>query len=211
MHQAAEVGPLELKLPSRSSHLPYTSSHTLCLTFLHLSITAMATTATIESGTAAQKRSLPTILLVQGSFQIPQVYEKLVKGLEDRGYPTIHPQLPSCSNVDSPNFPQLSLVDDASAIHKELSRLIESEGRNVVVVMHSYGGLVGSEATTEELSYTNRQARGLPGGVIHLFFYTAFLLQEGQSVLGVFGESPNNDVKVRTLRIPFPRSKLTSV
>jgi len=161
----------------------------------------MATAATIESAPAAQTQSLPTILLVQGSFQIPQVYEKLVKGLEARGYPTIYPQVPSCSNVDSPEFPQLSLADDASAIRKELTRLIEGEGRTVVVVMHSYGGLVGSEATTEELSYANRHARGLPGGVIHLFFYAAFLLQEGQSVLSAFGESPNNDVKVRTLRI----------
>ena len=67
--------------------------------------------------------------------------------------------------------------------------------------MHSYGGLVGGEATTEELSYAKRQAEGLPGGVIHFFLYSAFLLEEGQSVLSAFGESPNNDVKVRTLGI----------
>lgn len=187
-------------LPSQSSHLPYPSkrqSH--CPAPVPI---AMASAALPESATAAQTQSMPTILLVQGSFQIPQVYEKLVKGLEARGYPTIHPQLPSCSNVDGPNFPQLSLVDDASAIRAELTRLIESEGRTVVVVMHSYGGLVGSEATTEELSYTNRQARDLPGGVIHLFFYAAFLLQEGQSVLSAFGESPNNDVRVSMLYPP---------
>jgi len=77
--------------------------------------------------------------------------------------------------------------------------------------MHSYGGLVGSEATIEELSYINRQARGPPGGVIHLFFYAAFLLQEGQSVLSAFGESPNNDVKVRTLSILSPETKLTNI
>ena len=153
----------------------------------------MATAASTES---TQPIALPTILLVQGSFQTPLVYQKLVQGLIAQGYPTLHPELPTCSNTESVNFPQLSLVDDALAIRTELIRLIEYEGKAVVVVMHSYGGLVGSEATTEELGYSKRQAQGLSGGVIHFFLYSAFLLDEGQSVLGAFGESPNNDVRV---------------
>ena len=88
------------------------------------------------------------------------------------------------------------MLDDALAVRAELSRLIEKENKLVLVVQHSYGGLVGSEAITEELSYRKRQAQGLPGGVFYLFLYTAFLLEEGQSVTGTFGESPNNDVRV---------------
>ncbi len=141
------------------------------------------------------------MLLVQGSFQIPQVYEKLVKGLMNQGYRTIHPQLPSCSDADRLEFPQISLVDDVLAIRSELIRQVEYEEKNVVVVMHSYGGLVGSEAVTEELSYAKRQFQGLVGGVIHLFYYSAFLLDKGQSVLSTFGESPNNDVRVSMLDI----------
>jgi pimeloyl-ACP methyl ester carboxylesterase len=159
----------------------------------------MATLPSSKSATTAEQRSLPTILLVQGSFQIPQVYEKLVKGLMDQGYPTIHPRLPSCSDVDKPDFPQVSLVDDVLAIRLELIRQIEYEEKNVVVVMHSYGGLVGSEAVTEELSYAKRQSQGLAGGVTHLFYYCAFLLDKGQSVLSAFGESPNSDVRVSML------------
>lgn len=83
-----------------------------------------------------------------------------------QGYPTVHPQLPSCSNTDSSNFPKLSLVDDALAIRIELIRQIEYEGKIVVMVLHSYGGLVGSEAIPEELTRVNRQAQGLPGVVI---------------------------------------------
>ena len=165
----------------------------------------MTTLASNKPITSLQSQELPTILLVQGSFQIPQVYSKLVQGLEAQGYPTIHPQLPSCSNTDSPNFPQVSLVDDALAIRTELTRQVEYEGKNVVVVMHSYGGLVGSEAITEDLTWAKRRAQGLPGGVIHIFFYAAFLLNEGQSILSAFGESPNDDVKVRpvsSLSIP---------
>ena len=159
----------------------------------------MTTLASNKPVTSLQSQELPTILLVQGSFQIPQVYSKLVQGLKAQGYPTIHPQLPSCSNTDSPNFPQVSLVDDALAIRTELTRQVEYEGKNVVVVMHSYGGLVGSEAIAEDLTWAKRRAQGLPGGVIHIFFYAAFLLNEGQSVLSAFGESPTNDVKVRSV------------
>ena len=163
----------------------------------------MATIASTVSATTTQKKEkeFPTIVLVQGSFQIPEVYSELVQGLVAQGYPTLHPQLPSCSNTDSPNFPNISLVDDALAVRTELIRQIEYEGKIVVMVLHSYGGLVGSEAVTEELTWAKRQAQGLPGGVIHIFFYAAFLLNEGQSVLSAFGESPNNDVKVSTFTI----------
>ena len=161
--------------------------------------------ASNERATSLQPQELPTILLVQGSFQIPQVYSKLVQGLKAQGYPVIHPQLPTCSDTDSPHFPQLSLVDDALAIRIELIRQVEYLGKNVVVVMHSYGGLVGSEAVAEELSYAKRHAQGLPGGVIHLFLYSAFLINEGQSVLSAFGESPTNDVKVSIIITRLPR------
>jgi hypothetical protein len=55
---------------------------------------------------------------------------------------------------------------------------------------------VGSNAISEELSFSYRRSHDLPGGVIHLFYFTAFILGEKQTVLGAFGESPNNDVKV---------------
>ena len=189
---------LELDLNDSTSHL----------TVLRLSTN---TTASTDPATAAQTQVLPTIVLVQGSFQISQVYTKLVQGLVAQGYPTIHPQLPTCGNADSTNFSQLSLVDDALAIRTELTRQIAYEGKTIVVVMHSYGDLVGSKAITEKLSYAKRQAQCLPGGVIHLFLYAAFLLHEGQSVLSAFGESPNNDVHVSTPSIFFPRSPNSDV
>ena len=167
----------------------------------------MATRVSTRYAPANQKHNLPTIVPVQGSFQIPQVYEKLVQGLVAQGYPTIHPKLPSCSNTDSPQFPQLSLTDEALAIRAELTHQIQDDEETVVVVMHSYGSLVGSEAVTEELSYAKRQAQGLPGGVMHLLFYSAFLLNEGQSVLSTFGESPNNDVKVSIISIFCPKTQ----
>lgn len=39
------------------------------------------------------------------------------------------------------------------------------QGKRVFVVMHSYGGLVGTEAVTKDSSFDERQAASLPGGV----------------------------------------------
>lgn len=156
----------------------------------------MATEHPNEGVASATMQELPTILLVQGSFQTPLVYERLVRGLTAIGHPVVHPRLPSCSNTDDPDFPEITLIDDALAVRLKLIQLVEYECKTVIVAMHSYGGLVGSEAIPEDLSHTKRQSIGLSGGVIQLFFFTAFLLNEGQSVLGAFGESPNNDLKV---------------
>jgi len=147
------------------------------------------------AATALTTKEKATIVLVQGSFQKPLVYEPLVNRLKSLGYPTIHPLLPSCTNVDDPTFPSITLIDDALAIRLELIRQIEYGGKTIVVVMHSYGGLVGSEAIPEELTYIYRKTRGLPGGVIYLYYFSAFILPVGKSVLEAFGESPNNDIK----------------
>ena len=141
------------------------------------------------------------LLIVQGSFQTTEPYGLLEEQLRSTGFHVVHPILPSCSNVDDEAFPSITLVDDALAVRSELIRLIEYEEKVVMVVMHSYGGLVGSEAIPEDLGFANRQSRGLKGGVVHLFFYGAFVLQAGQSVISAFGESPNNDVHVSFERL----------
>ncbi|KJZ72503.1 hypothetical protein HIM_08172 [Hirsutella minnesotensis 3608] len=137
----------------------------------------------------------PTLLLIQGSFQLQEVYAKLVKTLEASGFSVIHPALPSISGHDDPAFSSRTLADDARVIRRELEQLVEEQNKTVFVLMHSYGGLVGGEAIPEELSREARRRAGSAGGVIHLFYFAAVILSPGQSVLGVFGESPNTHVK----------------
>lgn len=139
--------------------------------------------------------SKPTILLVQGSFQIPKAYGKLTSALRSRGFVVAHPHLPSLSDHDSPDFAKRSLADDSHVIEAEAKRLVVDEGKTIMVVMHSYGGLVGSNAIPEDLSLQSRRQKGLAGGVSRLFYFAGFILEQGKSVLDTFGESPNNDVK----------------
>jgi len=140
-----------------------------------------------------------SLVIVQGSFQTPLVYKSLVDSLTACGYPTFQPGLPSCSDIDSPDFPQKTLADDSKIIENLVTQLVKDEYRKIAVIMHSYGGLVGSNAIPEELSSSHRKSLDLPGGVIYLFYFSAFILGENQSVLDTFGESPNNDVKVNRM------------
>jgi Alpha/beta hydrolase family len=129
----------------------------------------------------------PSIVIVQGAFQTPLAYQNLLTRLQSRGYSVVHP-----------DFPTRTLTDDAVSVRRHLTRLVRDEHKQVVVVMHSYGGLVGIEAVTEVLTYKERLLQGMPGGVIYLYYITAFVLAKDSSVLGTFGESPNNDVQVST-------------
>ncbi|KAL4949674.1 hypothetical protein BDW69DRAFT_197900 [Aspergillus filifer] len=122
----------------------------------------------------------PSIVIVQGSFQAPLVYNSLLTRLRELGYSVHLPPFASCSDVDNDDFPTRTLMNDVSAVARIIENLIKEE-KTVVVVMHSYGGIVGSYSFSESLSYKARQARGQKGGV--------------KSVLETFGESPNNDVK----------------
>lgn len=131
----------------------------------------------------------PTILLLQGSFQLHEVYRKLHVALEAARFPIVQPSLPSLCGQDEPDFALKNLGTDADEVQSVLRRLFEEDNRDVLVLMHSYSGLVGVEAIPEELSRQHRKGRG------HLFFFSAFIVAQGQSVLGTFGESPNNDLR----------------
>jgi hypothetical protein len=50
-------------------------------------------------------------------------------------------------------------------------------GKNVVMVMHSYGGAPGS-AAVKGLTRAVRQTAGLPGGVIELVYMAAFAFDD---------------------------------
>ena len=144
----------------------------------------------------------PTILIIQDCFQTPAVYKDLLDRLVSLGYPTVHPLLPTCGDAQDPDFPSITLLDDATTVESELGRLVSTERKTVMVVMHGYGGLVGSEAILEDMNYSWRREHYLPGGVIHLFFISAPLVSPGGSMPTGLGVSPNPNVEVNTSFFP---------
>ena len=130
--------------------------------------------------------STPTVLLVHGAWHSPSIhYEKLVKGLGLAGFSVEAPKLPTI-NGDKP--PTKTLWDDVSFVQQKARAFVES-GRNVLVLAHSYGGIVATNAFTEELSYKKRHQEGSSGGIVQLVYLCAFMPQIGESVSTIFTDS----------------------
>ena len=85
--------------------------------------------------------SKPTILLVGGAWHTAEYLRPLAATLEAAGYPTTAFGLPSVGA----NPPKSGFEDDVAVIRSTVSELV-SEGKRVVAVLHSYGGIPGNEA-----------------------------------------------------------------
>lgn len=140
----------------------------------------------------------PSICIIHGAWHHPAYYQLLVDAFQNLGHETICPRLPSCT--EGVSF-ENSLAEDVNCIRRNVTGLIDA-GKEVVVVMHSYGGVVGTEAL-HGLGLENRKTAGNAGGVKRMIFLTAFIPQLGQSLAGIFGGKlpPFIEVKVCTTMV----------
>ena len=127
-------------------------------------------------------QSTPTILIVHGAWHHPAYFQSLIKALHERKYDISCPRLPTCNNAVPLNK---TLEDDVKLIHDTATELAD-EGKEIVALMHSYGGIVGTDALYD-LSFQSRTKSGLKGGVRRLLYMCAFVPQGGQSLAGIFG------------------------
>jgi pimeloyl-ACP methyl ester carboxylesterase len=95
----------------------------------------------------------PTILVIGGGWHKPQSYAKLTSHLERAGYEVHVPVLPSMNGSRPPNA---DLESDTAHIRSVAEDLI-NKGHEVVVLMHSYGGQVGTNALYGMQSTHNRE------------------------------------------------------
>lgn len=121
---------------------------------------------------------LPTVVLVPGAWTAPAAFHKLVAILDAKGFAVYVPALPT-NNGHRP--PDSSFDDDVQAVRQAVQRPVEDEGKEVIVFMHSYGGVVGTTAL-RGLTRQDRETQGLPGGVVHLLYAAAFLLALDQNI-----------------------------
>ncbi|KAL4745364.1 hypothetical protein BDW72DRAFT_208263 [Aspergillus terricola var. indicus] len=82
----------------------------------------------------------PTIVLVPGGWHYPAHYGKFTSALRDLGHEVFVPTLLSMNGARPPNS---TVFTDADHIHSFVESLADT-GREVVVLMHSYGGQVGT-------------------------------------------------------------------
>ncbi len=146
----------------------------------------------------------PHILLVPGAWHTAHAYSKFANLLENSGYSTS-----TCDLISVQNPPIDGFEPDVDAIRKSLESLC-GQDKDVVLFLHSYAGVVGSEAV-KGFAKIERRKEGKTGGVSMIIYCTAFVLPEKQSLLGALGgeDLPWWDVKEdKTTCMPLTPEKI---
>lgn len=125
----------------------------------------------------------PTIVLIPGAWHQPSCYDIVRDDLVSRGYDVEYVSYPTVGAEP----PTKGLADDAAATRAVLERLAD-EGKQIVLGVHSYGGLVGANAV-EGLGYKQRAKEGKKGGVTMFVYISAFVNPKGVSILNALGNA----------------------
>lgn len=123
----------------------------------------------------------PVIVFVPGAFSRPSDYDLVSGPLREAGHEVHVVHHPSSPDVLV--HPTPSMYDDADNIHLLVETLAD-EGKDIVMVMHSYGGLPGTQAC-EGMSRTERLRASKPGGIVRLLYVGAAVAPVGSSLAGV--------------------------
>jgi pimeloyl-ACP methyl ester carboxylesterase len=110
----------------------------------------------------------PVVVLVHGAWFGPWAWQAVIERLTGEGIRTVAVDLPS-KGVETALLGDLH--DDAEAVRAA----VDAAGGPALIVAHSYGGLPVSEGVAD------------CANAAHLIYLTAFMLEEGQSLLGLRG------------------------
>jgi hypothetical protein len=116
------------------------------------------------------------VILVPGAFHNPAIaYHDLMERLKELNIRSIPVPLPTVG----PKSDQIrkGMLDDVAVIRRVVEEQIE-EGKEVIIVCHSYGGFPIAQAL-EGLGLSDRKALGKVGGVKRLVYVAAFLMPPG--------------------------------
>ena len=130
----------------------------------------------------AMSTKKPTIVIVHGAWQLAVGYEAFAEKLKALGYPTEVVPLPSVGGTETP---LQGLPEDTAAVRKALAKLVH-DGLEVLLLCHSYGGVVGSCAV-EGFDFGSRKKEGKSGGVIMTVYMSAFMIRKGETLLDMLG------------------------
>ena len=133
-------------------------------------------------------RAKPAIVLVHGAWHGPEHYSDFIQHLQQAGFEVSCPRLPTC---DEAKRLTADMFADGQVVRDQVISLID-KSREVIMLLHSYGGIVGTEAANG-LSASERAERGLKGGLVHLIYMCGFMLQVGECVGGATLPRPDPD------------------
>ncbi|KAI5463581.1 Alpha/beta hydrolase fold-1 [Mariannaea sp. PMI_226] len=129
----------------------------------------------------------PSLVMIPGAWHGSDTWDKLISVLEKHGLKSVAVDLPTTQSN-----PEATLEDDVNATRDAIIAET-SQGRDVVVVFHSYGGVVGSSAvkglTKPEGSVPSSNTSGT-GHVIGLFMIATGFMVRGITFLDGAGGKP---------------------
>ncbi|EED24540.1 conserved hypothetical protein [Talaromyces stipitatus ATCC 10500] len=138
--------------------------------------------------------SKPTIVIVPGSFTSASAYETLASILTKQySYEAIVAPLQSTARAPPEN--PATMQEDA-AYFRGIIEALSSQGKDVVVVGHSYGGIVATEAV-KQVTKPERQERGKSAdGVVGVVYVAALVAQIGEPAIKVMGGQLGAVIKI---------------
>ena len=112
----------------------------------------------------------PTVVFVPGAFHFTPISDLLRKS----SVPTTTVDLPTTARATTATY-----GDDVYAVRSVLESEILKNGHKVLPAAHSYGGVPACQAVSG-LESKKQEAEGKPGGVIHVLFVMALLVERNQ-------------------------------
>jgi len=135
----------------------------------------------------ASTMTKPTFIFVPGICHTSAVFSRVINLLTKLGYACHGLDLPSVGA--NPGLPDFSA--DVSTLQDSINNCL-SAGEDTVVVLWSYGGIVGTEAVLPSMLKSARQKEGKAGGVKHLVYLAAPILPVGMSVAKSNPQTPED-------------------
>ncbi|KAJ6499098.1 hypothetical protein C8R45DRAFT_981090 [Mycena sanguinolenta] len=137
--------------------------------------------ATLSKSLAAYMSSNttnPTFVLVPGVAHGSAHFGGLVAALNAKSYPTEVISNPSVGPLAGTALPNA----DTANLRRVLEELVNAQQKEVVLVCHSYGGMVGCQSIHGLERSAARQ-----GGILKVVFLSAIMPREGEAMVHTFG------------------------
>lgn len=132
-----------------------------------------------------------SVVICSGAFCVPEHYQPLIDTLQSKGIEAACPLLPTndaCkTSVTDPTDPIYDAEappsgwptgnDDVRTVRAEIDRCL-AQSSDVILLAHSQGGWIASEAAAPELQKKNRRDGH---GVIGIYYVSAEVIPKGES------------------------------
>ncbi|KAK4081642.1 uncharacterized protein Triagg1_2383 [Trichoderma aggressivum f. europaeum] len=121
----------------------------------------------------------PHVFVIPGAYHPGSVFNLFIQSLEAAGFSAETTTNRSAGNAG------ITVQDDVAHVQSLLIPQIDA-GKDIVVVAHSYGGVVGS-GVIAGLDKRGREARGLKGGVVGIICIAALMTLPDKSLFEMRG------------------------